>query len=141
MYRDIPVGDLPDADWVADQTIPDDVRNVYDLWSQRRSIEITPTWYDANAAPAGVGAAVHDAVAVEVQPVERKRVPITPVTVGDTVHSHYVVIVNATGSSNKPAFEKVSLEDTSADQMFLRIVAATPPVGATHLRLLAEVTT
>lgn len=140
-YREIAVGDLPDADWVAAKAVPELVPNVYADATERGCIEISPVWWNVDAAPAGVGAAVYDAAVVELQPVEVKRVRLpAPVVVGDTTYEDYVAVVAAAASYSKPAFEKVSLEDTSADEMHLRVVSATAPVGATHLRLIVEVT-
>mgnify|MGYP000004943528 FL=1 len=138
LYRNIPVADVPDADdWVADQAIPDDVVDVYTLWPGRASIEVTAVWWDASALPAGVGAAVYDAGAVGLQPVEIKRVAASDAV--DDI-SAFTAIVAATSTLSAPAFVKQSLGDSSPDEMYLRVTAGTPPVGATHLRLVVEVT-
>lgn len=136
-YRNIPVADLPDTDWVADQAVPDDVVNIYTLWPGRAAIEILPVWWNADAPDTeGAGAAVYDAAAVAVQPVEIKRVSSTEFPEVPA----FDVVCNATISQSAPAFEKTSLLDTSADEMYLRVVSATAPGTATHLRLVVEVT-
>ena len=141
-YRRIPVADLPDADWVAAQEVPDDVANVYDSWPERGAIEMSAVWWDESAAPAGVGAAVYDGADVAFQPVEIKHVPLPngDVTVGGVHYTHYDVVEAATAAATGPAFVKLSLIDTSADAMYLRVATATAPVGATHLYIVAEVT-
>lgn len=143
LYRNIPVADVPDAaDWVSAQAVtPASVVNVYSLWPGRASIEITAVWWDAGAAPAGIGAAVYDVANVTIQPVEIKHVrAATTASDGVVDVSAFDVVVAATSSITGPAFTKVSLADSSPDEMYLRVTAATPPVGATHLRLIAEVT-
>ena len=137
LYRNIPVGDLPDADWVSAQEVPDDVPNVYTLWPGRAAIEVVAVWWDADAAPAGIGAAVYDAGAVTLQPVEVKSIAADD-AVADV--SAFVAVVAATSSLAAPAFEKQSLADTNPDAMYMRVAAATAPGTATHLRLLLDVT-
>lgn len=129
-YRIINASSLPDSDWVADQLVPPTVPNVYAFWPGRATIEILPVWWDANT-----DTAVYDSGNVVVQPVEIKRVSGATQSVPDSV-----VVCNATISQTAPAFQKTSLLDTSADEMYLRVVSATPPGGATHLRLIVEVT-
>ncbi len=132
LYRNIPVGDLPDVDWVSAQAVPDDVPNVYTLWPGRAAIEVVAVWWNANA-----GTAVYDAGAVTLQPVEVKSI-----AAGDAVTgvSAFTAVVAATSSLAAPAFEKQSLADTNPDPMYMRVAAATAPGTATHLRLLLEVT-
>lgn len=132
LYRDIPVGDLPDTDWVALQAIPDGVLNIYTLWPERGSVEILPVWWDAVADEA-----VHDIANVTVTPIEFKKVG-PPTAVQET--AIFNVYCNATASVTGPAFTKLSLIDTSADAMYVRITGTTPPGAATHLRLVVEVT-
>ena len=131
------VADLPDEDWVADQVISDDAVNVYTLWSGRAAIEITAVWWNADAAPAGVGAAVYDAEDVGLQLVEVKRVEADDRVPGV---SEFTAIVAAAPTQTAPAFEKQSASDTSPDAMYVRVSSATAPGSATHLRLLVEVT-
>jgi len=132
LYRNIPVGDLPDDDWVSEQEVPDDVPNVYALWSGRAAIEVVAVWWDENA-----DAAVYDADAVTLQPVEVKSIAADDAVAGVPA---FAAVVAATSSLAAPAFEKQSLADTNPDPMYMRVAAATVPGTATHLRLLLEVT-
>lgn len=132
LYRNIPVGDLPDDDWVSEQEVPGDVPNVYTLWPGRAAIEVVAVWWNANA-----GTAVYDADAVTLQPVEVKSIAADD-AVADV--SAFVAVVAATSSLAAPAFEKQSLADTNPDAMYMRVAAATAPGTATHLRLLLDVT-
>lgn len=135
LYRNIPVADVPDDDdWVADQAIPDGVVDVYSLWPGRASVEITAVWWDEGADPP---AAVYDATAVGLQPVEVKRVNADEALDGVPA---FVAIAAATSTLSAPAFEKQSLGDTSPDELYIRVAAATAPGSATHLRLIVEVT-
>lgn len=135
LYRNIPVADVPDADdWVADQAIPDDVVDVYTLWPGRASVEVTAVWWDEDADPP---AAVYDAGAVGLQPIEVKRIDAGAAVAGVPA---FVAVVAATSTLSAPAFEKQSLGDTSPDELYLRVTAGTPPGTATHLRLIVEVT-
>ena len=132
LYRNIPVGDLPDVDWDSAQAVPDDVPNVYTLWSGRAAIEVVAVWWNANA-----GTAVYDADAVTLQPVEVKSIAADDAVAGVPA---FDAVVAATSSLAAPAFEKQSLADTNPDPMYMRVAAATVPGTATHLRLLLEVT-
>ena len=137
LYRNIPVGDLPDTDWVSAQEVLAGVENIYELWPGRAALEVVAVWWNANAAPAGVGAAVSDAGSVTLHPVEVK-----PIAACDAVAdvSAFTAVVAATSSLAAPAFEKQSLADTNPDEMYMRVAAATAPGTATHLRLIVEVT-
>ena len=132
LYRNIPVGDLPDVDWVSAQAVPDDVPNVYTLWSGRAAIEVVAVWWNAND-----GTAVYDADAVTLLPVEVKSIAADDAVAGVPA---FAAVVAATSSLAAPAFEKQSLADTNPDPMYMRVAAATVPGTATHLRLLLEVT-
>lgn len=133
LYREIPVGDLPDTDWVELQAVPDDVLNIYALWPGRASVEIVPVWWDA-----GADEPVYDNADVTVWPIELKKVREPVASQTDPL---FQVYCNATVAAAGPAYTKLSLVDTSADAMYLRVTDATPPGAATHLRLIVEVTT
>ena len=90
LYRNIPVGDLPDVDWVSAQAVPDDVPNVYTLWSGRAAIEVVAVWWNANA-----GTAVYDADAVTLQPVEVKSIAADDAVAGVPA---FAAVVAATSS-------------------------------------------
>lgn len=142
-YRVIGLSQLFDSDWVADKSVPSSVPNVYSIWPGHGSIEMSAVWWDSAADPPGVGVVVYDDADVVLQPVEVKRVPLPggPVTVDGVYVSHVDVAVNAADAVTLPAFRKVTLIDTSADALYVRVVSGTPPNGADQLRLVLESTT
>ncbi len=132
LYRSVPVASLPDPDWVASQSVPAGVPNVYSLWTQRDCIEMIAAWWGAG------GAVTTQAGTVTLQPVEVKSVPDNTALPGVPAHK---VVANAAGSVATATFLKRTLVDTSGDEMYVRVAAVpTPPAGATHLRLYLEVT-
>lgn len=137
LYRQIAVADLPDDDWVDAQAVLAGVRDVYSLWPGRAGIEIMPVWWDDTVVNDAGGVPVYDSGNIGIVPVEYKVVAADSAVAGVP---RFAVYINAAPTLAWPAFEKKTLNDTSADAIYLRVTAATAPSGATHLRLLAEVT-